>query len=400
MLSYIGLALMLIWVGLIAYFAKDFLRLWREPVLRDPVLILESDDWGAGPAEQAEALSRLNETLAQFKDATGRSPVTTLGVILATADTRRIREFGGSVYYPLKLSAQQFNSAREIMLQGTRQGIFALHLHGMEHYWPPALMRAAANDSRLQQWLQGDEIQGTESLPSPLQSRWIDASTLPSCPLADEAPGTAIPEEVAEFETCFGERPRVAVATTFIWTEAVENAWAKAGINVIVTPGQRHTARDAAGKPSTPDKLMLNGERSNSGQLYLVRDVYFEPSLGHTPEQFLREAEKCFHLGRPCLVEMHRFNFMGTPQQRDASLRTLESAMEQALKMSPTIRFMSTLELAEAIRTRAPGLIEQHLLLRARIWLRRITQIRGFGRLSRISGLTIPFWLASKIVGT
>jgi hypothetical protein len=27
---------------------------WREPVLRHPVLIIESDDWGPGPAQQAK----------------------------------------------------------------------------------------------------------------------------------------------------------------------------------------------------------------------------------------------------------------------------------------------------------------------------------------------------------
>jgi hypothetical protein len=32
--------------------------LWREPALRVPVLIFESDDWGAGPVEQAQCTAQ------------------------------------------------------------------------------------------------------------------------------------------------------------------------------------------------------------------------------------------------------------------------------------------------------------------------------------------------------
>src|SRR6266536_6301154 len=67
---------------------------WREPVLRAPVLILESDDWGYGPLTQAERLDRIAEVLAGFRDASGRQPVATLGVVLAGPDTDRMRADG------------------------------------------------------------------------------------------------------------------------------------------------------------------------------------------------------------------------------------------------------------------------------------------------------------------
>ena len=40
-------------------FRKSVANAWIEPVLRVPVLILESDDRGYGPQEQAAALDRL-----------------------------------------------------------------------------------------------------------------------------------------------------------------------------------------------------------------------------------------------------------------------------------------------------------------------------------------------------
>ena len=46
-------------------------RAWREPVLKRPVLIIESDDWGAGPVEQAAAIKQISHILEKFSDRDG-----------------------------------------------------------------------------------------------------------------------------------------------------------------------------------------------------------------------------------------------------------------------------------------------------------------------------------------
>jgi hypothetical protein len=400
MLGYITLFLILVWGGLLGYYAVDLWRSWREPVLRFPVVIFESDDWGAGPLDQAKALENLRVILTRFKDTLGHTPVATLGVILATADTQHIRDAGGAVYFSISLSDPVYMPLREVIEEGVRQGVFALHLHGREHYWPPALMQAALKDANVREWLQSDDFPGTESLPSPLQARWTDASVLPSRALESEALRAAIAEEASLFATCFDVRPRVAVATTFVWTEEVEAAWAKAGVHVIITPGVRYTCRDATGKPGGEDKRMVNGELSRSGQIYLVRDVYFEPMLGHTPVRLANDAKEHARLGRPCLVEMHRFNFIGPAEKCDNSLRVLEAALEQLQRTLPEMRFMTSLELANAMRTRMPAVVEAQFIPRIRILLRRIEQIRGFAKLARISGLALPLWMIGKAVGS
>jgi hypothetical protein len=97
---------------------------------------------------------------------------------------------------------------------------------------------------------------------------------------------------------------------------------------------------------------------------------------------------------------MHRFNFIGTAEKCDSSLRVLESAMEQLRCTFPEIRFMTSLELADAMRTKMPALAETNLTPRIRIWLRRIERIRGFAKLTKISGLAIPLWMIGKAIGT
>lgn len=399
MLGYISLFIILSWSILLIFYARGLRRYWREPVLRFPVVIFESDDWGAGPLDQAAALESLRNILASFKDGMGRSPVITLGIVLATADTNRIRDSGGAEYYSASLLEPVYGPLREVIHAGVQQGIFALHLHGMEHYWPPALMQATKNDEHVREWLQSGDIPGTELLPSPLQSRWTDASVLPSRALDKEALRSAISDEANLFATCFNARPRVAVATTFVWTEEVETAWASEGIDVVVTPGARNTCRDPTGKPGGVDKRMVNGELSNSGQLYLVRDVYFEPTLGHLPERLVNDARRCAHLGRPCLVEMHRFNFIGAAEKCDPNFRALKTALEQLQHALPDMRFLTSLELADAMRTGMPEIIESKLATRIRIWLRRIERLRGFSKLSRLSGLAAPLWLLGKVLG-
>jgi len=63
--------LLLVWAGVLLAFAAPLAARWREPVLRQPVLVIESDDWGAGPLAQADALRRLAASLQRVRDGSG-----------------------------------------------------------------------------------------------------------------------------------------------------------------------------------------------------------------------------------------------------------------------------------------------------------------------------------------
>src|SRR5436190_9857504 len=94
----------LLWLGgscaLLAFvYRKAFADAWVEPVMRASVLILESDDWGYGPLEQAQRLDRIAELLERFRDSSGAHPSMTLGVVLAGPDTDRIRADGCNTYH-------------------------------------------------------------------------------------------------------------------------------------------------------------------------------------------------------------------------------------------------------------------------------------------------------------
>ena len=372
-------------------FARPLAARWREPVLRCPVLVIESDDWGAGPLQQADALRRLLALLQRIRDNSGRPAVMTLGVILEVPDGPRISAIGCSQYHPLPLSAPRFASVRAAIQDGIAAGVFVPQLHGQCHYWPATLLAASQTDDRMRAWLTGPEPAATETLPSPLQSRWIDAAGLPSRPLPAEAIQLAVSAEAAGYRAIFGSAPQVAVATTFVWNDAVEAAWAQAGVEVVITPGHRATCRNAAGQPACIDRAMLAGEHSLAGLTYLVRDVYFEPVFGHAPQRLADGLTIRTLQGRACLVETHRFNFL---QSLDTSLSTLEAGLNAALSTCPNLRFLSPLELAHAIQHRDPDLIETRLMPRLAAWCARLEEVPRFRRVAQFTGVALPLaWL-------
>jgi hypothetical protein len=386
-------AIFLLWTSVLLAFARPLAARWREPVLRHPILIIESDDWGAGALQQAEALTRIAAVLQRIRDCSGRPAVMTLGVILEVPDGPRIAATHCTEYHALSLNAPRFDAIRSAIQDGIAANVFAPQLHGQSHYWPPALMAAAKNTPAVHDWLTSPDTAATEDLPSHLQSRWADASNLPSHPLSFDLIQQAAATEARDYQTIFGNAPQVAVATTFVWNDTVEAAWAQSGVEVVITPGRRATCRNATGQPNCIDKTMLTGELSRAGQLYLVRDIYFEPALGHPPQRLVDGLRARTRQGRACLLETHRFNFL---QAVETSLATLEAGLNAALVACPSLRFITPLELARAIQNRDPNWIEPGLKPHLAAWRTRLGEIPRFRRVAQLTGLALPLALLGR----
>ncbi|MEO6148198.1 MAG: hypothetical protein ABIT70_14390 [Sulfuriferula sp.] len=384
----------LVWALVLVLNARRLIALWQEPVWRCPVLVVESDDWGAGMLSQAAALDALRALLNRHSDHMGRHPVMTLGIVLAIADTEAIRAAGGHEYMRITLDDARLAPVLDALHAGIADGVFAPQLHGMEHYWPPAVMAAAQTSKQVAAWLATDDLPCTEDLPSPLQSRWTAAAVLPSRPLSTPEINEAAAAECEAFQRIFAVSPKVAVPTTFVWNDAVERAWAAHGVRCIVTPGTRHEYRDAHGQPAGDGRRILNGEYGQHDVRYVVRDQYFEPALGHRAEQGLSALARQTTDARPTLLETHRFNFMGEPA--DAALHELERLLSEACAAYPALRFLCTQEIAEAMASKDTKLIETSPRPRLRALLARSQSLPRFAKLARLSGLVLPLWLLGK----
>lgn len=388
----------LIWMGvgtvLAGWVGRGTLTaFWREPVLKRPALVIESDDWGAGPVEQSERLARIAAILDSYADAEGRKPVMTLGLVLRVADGARIVSNGLRRYYYKSLDEAEFAPTLAAIRSGAEGGVFAPQLHGAEHYWPASLLAAARSDATVASWLAGAEIPSTEELPAALQSRWIDATGLPSRPLPAEEIGPAARDEAATFRAILGRPPAVAVPPTFIWDDAVEIAWAEAGVRFVVTPGRRYRTRGADGAPSAADRTVLNGDRGAAGITYLVRDDYFEPARGHKAERAFAALVAKTRVGRPTLLETHRANFLGEGATADAAIAELDRLLAMALRAFPGLVFLSTEALALHLCRRDSWLVEHGLAARLHIWLRRLWRVARLRKLAWLTGAVVPAWL-------
>lgn len=392
-------ALILFWIFavalLLATYRRPLLAYWREPVLRCPVVILESDDWGAGPTEQAAALRHLREILSAIKDEAEHPAVMTLGVVLGVVDTVLMKADQNAGYHRRDLTCSDYAEILAELRAGFDSDVFAPQLHGLEHYWPAALLRVARNDSRVRDWLSADE-QRTEALPDALQSRWIDGAQLPSRALVAEEVEVAVSEEAVLFEKLFCQLPRVAVPNTFVWTADVEQAWAAVGVRFVVTPGVRYGSRDQEGRLVGDHTGLLNGQQSAEGITYVVRDVYFEPTRGHTPQQAVAEICARTAMGRPALVETHRFNYLGA--QAEANFAALQALLDLVLLQLPHLRFMSTQTLGEALLAPDTDMVERQFAERWVVWVRRAQSLPRFGKLARWTGLALLLWLAATVI--
>ncbi len=357
-------------------FWRELSRLLREPVFRHPVLVIESDDWGAGPLAQAQALRSIADVLERHRDATGRALSFNLALVLAVPDGAAIRATGA--YRRVCLDAPIFAPVLAALREGQARGLFAFHLHGLEHYWPDAVM--ASDDPAVTRWLYSPAPAMTEELPSSLQSRWVDATRLPSKPLPFAAVQNAVAEECATFARIVGSVPQVVVPPTFVWTRDTERAWAQQGVSCVVTPGWRYPTRDSAGMPAGDEGPIVNGDRAGS-LTYLVRTDYFEPARGRGAKHALQVLDRMTLQGRPCVLENHRDNFLQDKAVCQRSLRELDGLCREALSRHADMRFLSSWELAQILRDRDSRWL--HLAWRERapfVW----TRLRQSGRLWKV----------------
>lgn len=380
-----------IWVMVIAKrYYQELSTYWQEPVLKSPVLIFESDDWGAGPLEQSQALTDISDVLSQYADKHKHYPVMTLGVVLSIPDADKIKKAAFKSYYALRLDHADFAPIKTAMLNGIAQGVFDLQLHGMAHYWPDNLMRELKNNEKLQQWLASEEFSRTEVLPSVLQSRWVNTEQLPTTSLTQSEIDKAVKEEVSVFKKVFEYMPKVVVPPTFIWDSRVELSWKQHSVKYLVTPGRCYFQRDKEGKPCGNEKIIVNGQKSETGLSYIVRNDYFEPSLGHTADMAIKALNAKTKLAQPTLLEIHRFNFIQNTEITNKSLQELNCVLFRACEKYPNIVFLSTEELADKYLSGNKDFIEKSFIIRLLVCMERIWANHAIKKWLYLSGLFIP----------
>jgi hypothetical protein len=343
----IALGLIALWsVGLLVIVAtrRGLLReTWREPYVDEPVVILESDDWGPGPLDHADALRRLLHVLASHRDAVGRPAVLTANMVLSVPDGAAIVAGGFRGYARRELDID-FPELFAAMREGQSAGTFFPQLHGREHLNPEALLRrAGSGDHALRRLLETPGWSDWEALDSSLQGHFVDGGELPTRPVVADQQRAMAEEGVRLFARAFGESPASAVAPCYLWDDDTETAWAMAGVRYIQTAGYRCIGRDAGGRYIQSPQWIHAGSTNRQGQRYLVRNVMYEPADGRGWEAAWHEVRRRFREAQPAVISTHRYNYTRAEQQVQA-LRGLDGLLRRVCQRYPRVRFAASPE--------------------------------------------------------
>jgi hypothetical protein len=386
-------------------------RTWQEPYFADTPVLIESDDWGPGDVGDAERLGQLLGCLESHKDSVQRVAVITADVVLGVPDVEKITADPDFAYHR-KMLDEGFPEIHGVMLEGVKTGSFVPQLHGLEHLNGKAFAQLSRrNDPRIAEALADPRGWNWESLDSPLQGHYVDGSSLPTQAIGRDEAKTVIALATRAFQDFFGCPSISTVAPCYLWNSDIENVWQQHGIQFIQTAGYRCDGRDANGAYRQDRRLIRPGDLSGFGQVYLVRNVMYEPVDGkNTPDTAYREALSARAQALPVSLSTHRYNYTRGEADFHNALAGLDQLLSRIGATLPNVRFISSPELGEQILNAGTPVINH---FNEGQWppLKQLTGIKKIAPfLNRLharhpkltllgysTGLIIPAWLICKL---
>jgi hypothetical protein len=347
------------------------------------IVVIESDDWGSirMPSKKVfdsliekglavdrcpycrndslateEDLTRLFETLHAHRDVHGAHPVMTANCVMTNPDFDRIRKDDFQSYHdePFTETLGRYRGCGgsfALWQEGRQANLFYPQYHGREHLhvnrWMNVL-RSNLPETRLafDHGMFGVSTTITsEKRPSYLAPLEIDT------PADETAALESLVDGVARFVALFGYPPLSFIAPNYIWFDKAEYALAARGVRFFQGVWLQHRSMPDGKRKK---KLRYTGKRNAHGQVHLVRNVYFEPSLNPGADwvgSALKEIETAFRWKKPAVICSHRVNYIGAidPANRDRSLAMLNELFKQMLERWPDVAFMTSDRLGRLI---------------------------------------------------
>jgi hypothetical protein len=342
--------------------------------VKEKLVIIESDDWGAIRTPSVEALKAfqkkgldignsiykvdglanqedlelLFEVLTRHKDSIGNPAKITANAIMANPDFEKIKASNYTQFYYEKVSETfkkypKHTHNLEIWKQGKEQGIFQPQFHGREHLnykrWLRVLQQK--NEAALFCFDWGATYSGEADYSFMEAYDWDTPEDI-------EEQKQVIKDGLAIFKETFGETSKSFIAPCYNWDAQIEPTLKEEGISWIqgirtqLSPtgsfGQYHPIRHTF------------GERNANGLQYNIRNCTFEPSMNPRKDwvnNCLVQISNAFLWNKPAVICSHRINFVGyiDSNNRDRSLKDLDLLLKTIVKKWPEVQFISTDEL-------------------------------------------------------
>ncbi len=349
------------------------------------IVVFESDDWGStripdhatfqrliprvpgiekdyyaafDALESSEDLERLFETLRPHKDANNNPPIITANTIMANPDYKKIKASGFTEYHyePFYDSILRLKGEKVISLwkQGMDHKLFHPQFHGREHLLVPVWMKELQQDNKVLHAAFEEGVFSVPVLSSFYQKRKnlqaaFDYSLVENIKNFQEE---AITEGMKIFKEYFGFTSKSFIASAYIWNRVIEKTLLETGIKYIQGLPVQYEPKSGSNKYIK--RFHYTGQVNKLGQVYIVRNVFFEPSSDPGMDwvgDCMERINRSFGNNSPVIVGVHRVNFIGSlvPSNREKNLALFNTLLGKIVSKWPDVEFMSTDQLGNLI---------------------------------------------------
>lgn len=342
------------------------------------IVVIESDDWGAVRMPDRKTynsfLSRgirvdqcnyckfdslaskddfdeLFTVLKKHKDFKGNNPVITANSIMANPDFNAIKETKYQTYsYELftETLRKYPNRSFDLWKTGIDEKLFFPQLHGREHLNIGRWMRALISNSAEMHYLFQNNFYGL----SHTISREFNSSFLAALDYDNENDAKTALQSIEEatdiFKKSFGYHSKSFIAPNYVWDTKVEEILSKKGVTYLQGSFIQKT-------PESINKYHYTGESNLFKQIYMTRNVIFEPSTFINKDwvhSALSEINNAFKFKKPAIICSHRVTFIGGifEENRTKNLKLLNELLTEILKKWPDVEFMHSSQLGDEIK--------------------------------------------------
>jgi len=343
------------------------------------LLVIESDDWGSIRMPSKEVFNRfvkkgydienslynrfdslaseddlnyLFETLGNFNDINGNPLNITANTIVANPDFKQIKatNFQNFFYEPFTETLQKYPKHQrsfDLWKEGIQENMFFPQFHGREHLniklWMNELQ---SRDEVLRFTFDQNTTYSGKSDYSFMEAFDNKKNSIENHKLI-------IKDGLESFQKIFGYKSKSFIAPCHVWHSDLNKTLHENGIDYIqgsriqLEPTEEHFEYN-----QIPHFL---GEENDYGQLYLVRNVTFEPSSVDGMDWIkyaLAQIETAFAWGKPAIISSHRVNYIGflDEKNRNKNLKLLSELINKVQKKWPEVEFLSSDQLGDIIK--------------------------------------------------
>jgi hypothetical protein len=343
------------------------------------IVVIESDDWGSirMPSEETyksfisrgfdisgsrynrldtletdKDLEMLYEVLNSVRDREGNPAVITSNFVVGNPDFKRIRESDFREYFfePVTSTLKKYpgrDQLESLWKQGISSGIFHPQFHGREHVNVIRWMNALKEKT--------PEIMFTFDKETTFSGNG-DYNFMEVLDYNTPGDLTQMKESLAEgmglFEKIFGYRSKSFIPPCYTWNSEIEETLRNGGVYYL--QGIIVQQLPTGSFDNYKRKYHYLGKRNSSGQFYLIRNCFFEPSLTDTSDpvgECMRRINIAFRWNKPAVICSHRINFMGAldEKNRNDNLLLFMDLLKRIKKTWPDVEFMTSDQLGDLI---------------------------------------------------